>query len=365
MTIESDNASKENLDQWIDSETESWLVDLKKQIAEEVVNKMIEKKPDAFLSLFKKTYEDYLVDEWTLEDRAGDFFMWAIWWWLDVVSPALEKYREMMNTAKTESELNDLKTKIFNDIDWIQSQQGDSTQENTNQAAIVDINNPDSRTTTSARVDTASESYEIDHFDIIASQESKRLYDWLKWKEKPDLEPFACALKVYNSLKRQNRLNNPKYMTVVDFTKNKWKNRFFVINMETNTVEDSVKVWHWKNTGWAWAKEFSNTKWSNQTSLWWYILPDQITKSPNKSWSWLRQITWIEDSNSNSAARWIAVHPWGENLWSEGCFTLPRDVSRWIMEKIKWSFLFAYAKDADYFAQSDYFSQRADWAIAA
>ena len=360
MTVEADNSLREGTESVLDQDTQFSLVDLKKEIAEEVINKMIEKNPDSLSLLFKKTAADYLVDEWTLEDRATDAFMWAIWSWLDFLSPELEKYREMMNTAKTKSDLESLKVKIFNEIDWVQEQNPSQQDE-----AIRDVNNPGTGTTQRAKIDTSSASYEIDHFDIIASQEARNLYDWLKWKEKPDLEPFACALKVYNTLKSQNRLKNSKYMTVVDFTKNKSNHRFFVINMETNTVEDAVNVWHWKNTGWDWAKQFSNRMWSNQTSLWGYLLPDQITKSPNKSWSWLRQITWIEDSNSNSAARWIAVHPWWENLWSEWCFTLPNDVSRSIMEKIKWTFLFAYAKDSEYFAQSQYFSARADWAIAA
>jgi hypothetical protein len=153
-------------------------------------------------------------------------------------------------------------------------------------------------------------------------------------------------------------------MTVVDFTKKRWKHRFFVINMETYTVEHAVTVWHWKKSGGDRATEFSNEIWSNQSSLWWYLLPPTITKSPNKPWSWLRQIKGLEDSNSNSSWRWIAVHPWGEG-GSEGCFTLPQDVSRNIMEKIAWTFLFAYAKDRDYFVKSDYFNPSSNGTVLA
>ena len=360
MTVEKGKNSNE-----VDYETEEWLIDLKKEIAEEVVDKMIEKNPDSLSLLLKKPAEDFLVDEWTLEDRASEAFMWILWIWLDSLPPALKKYREMLVSAKTKDDLESLKTKIFNDIDWVSEE---SSQITDNWITEFQSSEGSTRSVSvgdRAKVDTSSESYEKDHLNIIASQEAKNLYNGLKWKEKPDLEPFACALKVYNSLKVQKKLKNTKYMTVVDFTKSKWKHRFFVINMETNTVEHAVNVWHWKSTGWEWAKQFSNRVWSNQTSLWWYLLPDKITKSPNKSWSWLRQITWLEDSNSNSAARWIAVHPGGENLWSEWCFTLPRDISKKIMNKIKWTFLFAYAKDAGYFAQSQYFSPKADWTIAA
>ena len=159
-------------------------------------------------------------------------------------------------------------------------------------------------------------------------------------------------------------LHNTKYLTVVDFTKKKWKNRFFVINMENNTVEYAVKVWHGKNTGGERAKEFSNNSWSNKSSLWWYLLPDKITQSPNKPRSWLRKITGLESSNNNAANRWIAVHGGWEN-GSEWCFTLPKDISKTIMEKIRWWFLFAYAESKYYFAQSNYFKQNSDGSIMA
>jgi hypothetical protein len=273
----------------------------------------------------------------------------------------------MMSEAKTKNELESLKTRIFNEIDWVdqQSSQDNIIQDTTTQESVAQGFTTSDWNSWKAKVDTSSESYEKDHLDIVVSEEAKNLYEWLKWNEKPDLEPFACALKVYNSVKSQGKLHNTKYMTVVDFTKSKSKHRFFVINMETNTVENAVNVWHWKRTGWDWAKEFSNRVWSNKTSLWGYLLPDKITKSPNKSWSWLRQITWLESSNSNAATRWIAVHPWWANLWSEWCFTLPRDISRKIMDKIKWTFLFAYAKDSKYFAQSQYFTSKSDWTVMA
>lgn len=360
MTVESQNSSKEVKRDNIDQETLASLIDLKKEIAEEVVDKMIKKNPESISVMFRKSAKDFLVDEWTFDDRVNDTFM-SIISWLDFIPTEFQKYREMLASANSKKELESLKTKIFNDIDWVQEETSD---------AIRDINAPAKSTKGTgvkgeAKADETSESYEKDHLNIIASQEAKNLYDSLNWKEKPDLEPFACALKVYNTLKAQWKITNTKYMTVVDFTKKKWKHRFFVINMETNTVEHAVKVWHWKRTGWEWAKDFSNRVWSNKSSLWGYLLPDKITKSPKKSWSWLRQITGLESSNSNSAARWIAVHPGGSNLGSEWCFTLPRDISRKIMDKIKGTFLYAYAKDADYFAQSQYFSKESDWTITA
>ena len=316
--------------------------------------------------------KDYLVDENTIWDTIHDKLIFenlgeSAW----LITAELKKYREMISSAKTKEEVESLKTKILTEIGWTNNESQTSEPSEANNLNSSQNETSNNTTATSeqsstssekAKVDTSSESYEIDHLNFSISPEAKQMWDSLKWKEKPDLEPFACALKVYNNEKW--KIKNTKYLTVVDFTKKKWKNRFFVINMENNTIEHAVKVWHWKNTGNERANQFSNREWSKQSSLWGYLLPDTITKSPNKSWSWLRMITWLESSNNKAAKRGIAVHAWWEN-GSEWCFTLPKDISRKIMEQIKWWFLFAYAESKDYFAQSNYFKENADGKIAA
>jgi hypothetical protein len=141
----------------------------------------------------------------------------------------------------------------------------------------------------------------------------------------------------------------------VDFSKERWTNRFFVINMDTNTVEYATKVGHGKWSGWTIATKFSNTPNTNQSSLWWYITPDEIRKSSTKPWSWLK-MKWQENGiNNNASDRWIYMHPWTE-AWSLWCFTLPKSIAHEIMNKLKWwSVLFAFARTKDYFKKSDYF----------
>ena len=360
-----DNEQEVVENEW--SETNEELLELKKELAEEIVQKLQEKNSNFLSAMLEWSIADYLVDEDTISDSIHDeFLIWNLWESAWIISPELKKYRKMFSDAKTKNDLENLKTTIFNEI-WENNKNPSNTPAETNQlsnsTATVAATSSWLSTNEKAKVDS-SESYEIDHLNITVSPEAKKIWENLKWKEKPDLKPFACALNVYNSVKKQGKISNPKYLTVVDFTKKKWKKRFFVINMENNTVENAVKVWHWKNTGNERAQEFSNKVWSKQSSLWWYLLPNAITKSPNKSRSWLRQITWLESSNNNSAQRWIAVHPWWEN-GSEWCFTLPKDISKSIMEKIKWSFLFAYAESKEYFAQSNYFQKNADGSIAA
>ena len=357
-----------DISQWkwtetLNGNTSNELLTLKKNLANDVVDKLFEKDSNFVSALFKGSVVDYLVDENTINDALHDeVLVWGLWQSLWLVTPELKKYREMFSRAKTRTDLESLKTTIFNEIDSktsISSQQSSTTTASTVTIPGLSWSVAWWWTAEKAKVDTSSESYEIDHLNFIIPQESKNIYNNLKWKEKPDLEPFACALKVYNSLKSQWKLKNTKYLTVVDFTKKKSKNRMFVINTQARIVEHAVKCGHWKwSWSWEYATSFWNKWWSNKSSLWWYITPDKITKTTRKSWwYWLRQITGIESSNSTAAWRWIAIHPWWVN-WSEWCFTIPKSVSSEIMNKqIWWSLLFAYAESKQYFAQSNYFKQ--------
>lgn len=333
------------------------------------------------------------IFEWKNDDWFFDKILNRIkkQWWDFFISSELEskllsfmkEKRKEIESKKTKSELEALKSTIMqqnnqsnqNNQNNHNNQNNQHTQNNQNQRTNNQWNNNwwnnSLRTNYSpwwyANTDRSSTSYEIDHLDFIIPPETTRIYNNLKWVEKPDLEPFACGLKLYNSLKSQWRLKNTKYLTIVDFTKPKSKNRMFVINTETRTVEHAVTCghgkWSWR---WEYATSFSNVVWSNKSSLGWYITPDTITKTTRKSWRyWLRQIQWIESTNSASWWRWIAIHPGGVN-WSEWCFTIPRGVATEIMWKQKWwSLLFAYAESKEYFAQSNYFHQNPDGSFTA
>jgi len=365
--------------QWNEVESNNWstndeLLDLKKNLADEIVDKLAEENPDSFSIMFKWLVSDYLVDEKTINDIMYDnLVLWNILW---IKTSQLEELRKEISNVETKEALDNLRTKIFQKI-WENKTnvQNNETWWNSNTQPTTPQNWWTQETwwtteswwkSTRAKVDTTSESYEIDHLNFIISDEVKKIHNELKWVEKPDLEPFACALKVYNTLKKQGKLQNTKYLTVVDFTKKKWKKRFFIINMDNDTVEYAEKVWHWKNSWWDYAKYFSNEHWSNQSSLGAYLTPNTITKSPKKGRSWLRQIKWLESSNEQSDERGIAIHEWSEN-WSQWCFTLPKKCAREIMDKIKWwSLVFAYAKSKEYFAQqSNYFKENPDGSITA
>lgn len=393
----------ENGKQKVEStESVTWdeLLEMKKQLAEIIVRKLQEENPDVLSIILEEHIVNYMTDDGTLSDIFHDkILMWSLWEAAWVITPTLKKYREQLVWVSTKAELEELKSKIFKEISW--NDQSTSEPENSNTwqksssgtkesatswaaSSSSKLASTSSETAEKANVahsnestekakEGSGESHEIDRFDIIVSPEVKNNWENLKWKEKPDLEPYACAMKAYEIEKSD--LKNKKYVTVIDFTKNQLtQNRFFVINLETNTVEYAEKCWHWVNSG---GRErttsFSNRKWSLQSSLWAFITANHSISNNKGTWQW-NFWTPLEKSNSNLRTRGCAIHPVGSLIYrswkptSEWCFTIPRS-QRYVNEilhKIEWkSLVFAYAKSRDYFAQSDYFQQRSDGSVAA
>ena len=100
--------------------TSGELIELKKKLAEEVVDKLIKKDPNIATSLPKWSMKNYLVDENNLKDIFHDkFLLWGLWtlMWFKI-SPTLKKYREMFSKVNTKNELENLRTTIFNEIWW-------------------------------------------------------------------------------------------------------------------------------------------------------------------------------------------------------------------------------------------------------
>lgn len=113
-----DSESKETLEDT--NITEDELLKLKKELADEVVDKLLEKKPELDSSLSKWSISNYLVNENTLKDIFHDeILVWTLWKliWL-TISPDIKKYRDMLNKANTKNDLENLKTTIFNEIWW-------------------------------------------------------------------------------------------------------------------------------------------------------------------------------------------------------------------------------------------------------
>ena len=365
------------------------LLELKKKLAEEVVHKIQRKDSGLMSTLLEWSMVDYLVNEKTITDFFHDeIFLSSFWESIWLITEDLKRYREMFNEAKTEEDLEELKIKLFEDIEkgpqsWssTRASSGSSTVVGAwstksswvdTQRSTVGSSSWSELSNQKSKVDTRK-GYEIDNFDVEVPSEIKKRWENLKWKEKPELEPFACAMKAYEVEKSLWHLKNMKYLTVVDFTKNQLtQNRFFVVNLDIDTVEYSEMCGHGEGSGGQErATSFSNKRGSHQSSLWAYITNDHSRLNGKRTWHW-NFPKWQE--KSNKASRWIAIHPVGSLVYktwkstSDWCFTIPRSqkyVDEILLKIEWWSLVFAYAKSEDYFAQSNYFHKNSDGSYAA
>jgi hypothetical protein len=135
--------------------------------------------------------------------------MWNFWKEVWIITPELKKYREMISNAKTKDDLENLKTTIFNEL-WQNNQEsntwdtntGNSTTESwwtaTETAALTTSVTTwtaiSSWPTEKAKADSG-ESYEIDHINIKATPETKKIRENLKWKKKTRFRNICLCYK--------------------------------------------------------------------------------------------------------------------------------------------------------------------------
>lgn len=194
----------------------------------------------------------------------------------------------------------------------------------------------------------------IDEWNQEYLKPAKELYANLEW-EKPSRRSFKLAYIGYQKL--WDKIQNKRYLTIVDFSKSRDEERFYVIDLDNNQVEYKTKVWHGKNTGWEYASDFSNYSWSNKSSLWFMFTSEKYENNSKDTWEGLRLYGAEEWINDQTDERGIFIHSGGVES-SEWCLTIPKEYKpQKIMDKIIGkSLLFSYAPDPDYLAQSDILS---------
>lgn len=181
-------------------------------------------------------------------------------------------------------------------------------------------------------------------------------YDCLNNKElKYSL--LTKALKGYYSLKNDNKLTNSSYLTIIDYSIASNKNRFFIINMETKSIEHQSIIAHGKNSGQLMATKFSNVSESRMSSIGFYT----TGLIYNGKYDYSLKLHGLEKSNNNAFDRGVVIHSAdyatkdflkknGNVLGrSFGCPALPHENYKNIVDKIKnGSCLFIYGKDSSY-----------------
>jgi hypothetical protein len=171
---------------------------------------------------------------------------------------------------------------------------------------------------------------------------------------------FKLAISGYKELLAKGTLENPKYLSIADFSQSSRAKRLYVIDMIAKKIVMNTFVSHGKNSGFDMATKFSNSPESEESSLGFFK-----TKQPyvGKHGLSLRMAGLEEGINDNAEARAIVVHGAayvndarvnsGYMGRSQGCPAVPQQESAKLVNTIKnGSLLFIYSPSQDYVQHS-------------
>lgn len=189
------------------------------------------------------------------------------------------------------------------------------------------------------------------------------LYQQLALKGKLSLPIFKKAVTGFEKLQKNKQLPNKSLLTIIDFTQPSTKKRLFLISLKEKKVVFNTYVAHGKNTGGNYAKQFSNTEGSLQSSLGFY----RTLSTYHGKHGYSLKLKGLEKGiNDNAESRAIVMHgadyvsasfinKYGRLGRSWGCPALPQDVKKEIINTIKnGTCLFIYADDSSYIEGSTF-----------
>ena len=195
----------------------------------------------------------------------------------------------------------------------------------------------------------------------LASIISNKYEEWQLASQHISKELFTYAVKGYQCLADKNILHNKDIITIADLSKPSNEKRLFVINIKTGEVLFNTLVAHGKNSGQEYAKKFSNSASSFESSLGFYTTTETYTGKHGYS---LRLNGCEKGFNDNANKRAIVIH--GAEYVSEsyirqngflgrshGCPAIPAELSKKIIDVIKnGSCLFVYSPSKKYLTHS-------------
>lgn len=164
-------------------------------------------------------------------------------------------------------------------------------------------------------------------------------------------EAYRIALRFFSASRLE--FKNKKYITIIDYTKPSSSKRLFLIDMETGAVEKYL-VSHGKNSGWNYARKFSNRPGSFQSSKGFFRTGEKFRGTHGAC----LELNGLERGvNDNALARGIVMHGAsyagaksiglnrGRLGRSLGCPAVPAEVAEKVIDKIKnGSLLYVHAK---------------------
>jgi len=197
---------------------------------------------------------------------------------------------------------------------------------------------------------------------------SSNLYDSIA-NSNLDYELFNKALKGYHKLLNNKEVIKEDLLSIIDFRKSANKKRLFIIDLKNKKTIFEEFVAHGTNTGVVFATKFSNKRYSNQSSLGFYITGK--TYKGRNGFS-LKLHGKEQKFNSNAFQRGVVMH--GAKYVSEnfikkngrlgrsfGCPAVDANINVKIINCIKdGSCLFIYYPDKEYISKSEFINLNLD-----
>ncbi|TVP52700.1 MAG: hypothetical protein EA341_02700 [Mongoliibacter sp.] len=203
-----------------------------------------------------------------------------------------------------------------------------------------------------------------DFLEISATHELKELVFNNKENSNlslPSPEVLSLAIKGYTWLEAEGKIHHKKPLVVLDFSLPSTEKRIWVIDVESGEILFHDYVSHGKNSGDLYARSFSNSNSSYQSSLGFYLTAETYNGKHGYS---LRLDGLEEGINDNARSRAIVIHgaeyanpdfieKTGRLGRSLGCPALPQESAQTLINLIKEnSCLFIYGDSPEYFQNS-------------
>lgn len=181
--------------------------------------------------------------------------------------------------------------------------------------------------------------------------------------ERPQFDIFQRAFAGYLALQQAGELSPRRILTIIDFRISANEKRMWVIDLENKTVLFHSLTAHGRNTGNVFAKSFSNTPNSNQSSLGFYVTGKQYIGKHGIS----LKLHGVEKGiNDKAEARAIVMHgadyvseshikKYGRLGRSFGCPAVPMGLHKEIIPLLaEGTCLFIFYPDAQYLTKTKF-----------
>jgi len=176
-------------------------------------------------------------------------------------------------------------------------------------------------------------------FTLAEKYDPKPLYTEMKLDKKINYKTFEEAIKGYNKTKKKKN----DTVVIIDYNKSSKNKRFYVLDLKKKEIVFNTHVAHGERSGKLFAKQFSNTLNSRQSSLGLYKTGETYYGKHGYS---LKLDGLERGYNDNARARAIVIHGASYadasyikrkgmlgNSW--GCPALPKNMSKKVIDKIK------------------------------